>query len=103
MFANPLVTELIRKILVHQDIGLCRDSSERMYFDLNTGMKSHAYMYVYDTHLLISKRYGETTEIDLDQPFEEVWSDLIRAIESCAHGREYISYGWARHLEDFYG
>lgn len=98
-----MINELIRKILKHHNVELCMDSSERIYIDLQTGMKSHAHMYVYDSHLLISKRYGETTEIDLDQSFDQIWSDIISCIESCAHGREYVAYGWARHLEDFYG
>lgn len=103
MFTNPMVNELILKILKHQNITMVMDASEQVYYDLNTGMKSHAHMYIFEDHIVIHRRYGETSTIELDQSFEEIWSDIISAIEKCAHGREYVSYGWARLLEEFYG
>ena len=103
MYTNPMVNKLIRKLLTHCEVTMCMDTNEEIYFDLNTGMRSHAHMYIYSDHLIICKRDWECTEIDLDQSFQDVWSDVISCIESCAQGRADISHGWARHLEEFYG
>lgn len=94
----------IKRIIKYQPIELSTDKEGKIYLDLNTGMKSHAHMYIFPDHIIIRKRYNESVLIDLDTSVEDhVWGSIIRAIESCACGREYVSYGWARLLEEHHG
>lgn len=64
MFTNPMVNELILKILKHQNITMVMDANEQVYYDLNTGMKSHAHMYIFEDHIVVHRRYGETSTIE---------------------------------------
>ena len=60
--------------------------------DLDTMAKSHCYLVFEDYKILAKMRYGEIEEI-------ESWSDVLSAVRSCEHGRDYFSGKWIQILE----
>lgn len=74
----------------HEDYGI--------YYDLNTGMKSHAHMVFVgmDDYIKVYMRYGEHDSVDLmNKTLEESIEDLCHIIKGCLHGRDFISSNWA--------
>ena len=69
-----------------------------IYYDLNTGMKSHAHMVFVgmDDYIKVYMRYGEHDSVDLiNKTLEESIEDLCHIGKGCLHGRDFISSNWA--------
>lgn len=62
---------------------------DTLWFDLNTGMKSHLHI-TFDEGAECARyraRYDETGTI-------EDWDDLMIVVRDCDHGRGFANYAW---------
>lgn len=70
----------------HKDYGI--------YYDLNTGMKSHAHMVFLEDMLEIHKRYDTIEYVSMDRHFDDVIDQICWAVKDCMCGRDYLSSAW---------
>lgn len=80
------------------DITISKSKDYGIYYDLNTGMKSHAHMVFVgmDDCIKIYMRYGEQDSVDLiDKTLDEAIEDLCYIVKGCLHGRDFMSSNWA--------
>lgn len=65
----------------------------RVWFDLNTGMKSHLHISYDKGTVVYHGRYGVTGTIS-------DWDALILVVRNCDYGRGFASYPWHYILND---
>lgn len=62
-------------------------STGELFYNMNTGAKSHMHIFVRDEKVIAEMRYGDKEEInDFD--------DLLYAVKRCMHGRDYMNSEW---------
>jgi hypothetical protein len=82
---HELVIEGIRITMEYRpDLGV-------IIYDLNTGMKSHAWLYQKDDDIRMAMRYDRDVVI-------ESYSDVIAEVRGCMCGRDYLSSDWSKVL-----
>lgn len=73
--------QLIHRVLdVTDTVSITRDSEGHLWFNLNTGMKSHLEIALVDERCVYRGRYDATGEI---HDFDE----LVQVIDKCKYGR----------------
>lgn len=76
----------------HEDYGI--------YYDLNTGMKSHCHLVFKGGYIRIHKRYGDVTAIitsmeDFEFQLDNIINEICWEVKDCLCGRDYMSSYWA--------
>ena len=107
MYINVILFGVFHKLAQYGvDITITHTKGEGVYYDLNTQMKSHAYVCIInDSTALVKMRYGSEVRLDLsdvyDDTVEEVTRKLVSIVSECGHGREYLSMGWSNAFDAF--
>lgn len=102
---EPLVHSTAANIIeyfVNKDIHIAIDKSEEYgtYYDLNTGMKSHAHVVFLEDMLEIHKRYDTIEYVSMNRHFDDVIDQICWAVKDCLCGRDYLSSAWESILVD---
>lgn len=84
-----LITHMLKQGLI---FSIGSDEFDRVYLDLNTAMKSHAWMYYENEEYVIRMRYGESMIV-------KTMGDVASCIQSCTHNREFMNGAWCRIVE----
>jgi len=83
------------KYLISQglELSFSRDAEQRVYLNLNTGMKSHCWLYFEDGSYVCRMRYDEVQEV-------KTLSDILYCIKNCKHRKDFMHSVWADIIED---
>lgn len=97
---SNVLNEILMEIISKVGIDISTDLGGDIYLDLNTGMKSHAHLYINEDYCTLKGRYGTETTI----PFVEDWegefkSTFFSFIANCKHYRGAAAGGWWTILE----
>jgi hypothetical protein len=88
---NDLITKLVEEGI---EITIDKDmygGPVGIYYDLNTGMKSHCYLTDADGTIKAYTRYDKVHEV-------EDYGDLLYIVKDCMHGRNYLAGAWLKLL-----
>lgn len=69
------------------EISIKKDFLGDVFLDLNTGMKSHMYLYYEDGEWIARMRY------DYSEPVQS-WEEILDLAKECLHGRKYMHAAW---------
>lgn len=77
-----------------------KDNESFTIYDLNTRMKSHAYLRFMTGEIKVYMRYGDVDVIDLNQDLEEIVRDITSSVRGCVQGRDYMDDSWHKLLTE---
>ena len=77
---KPLIELMLKEGLIFS----ISQNTDGIYLDLNTGMKSHAYLYYEDTGYILRMRYGAKCVV-------ETLGDIAYWIRDCMQGRDFMN------------
>lgn len=82
------------------DITISKSKDYGVYYDLNTGMKSHCHLVFKGDYIHIHKRYGDVTSIvtsmeDFEFQLDNIINEICWEVKDCLCGRDYMSSYWA--------
>lgn len=102
---EPRVHSIAANIIeyfVNKGIHITIDKSEDygIYYDLNTGMKSHAHMVFHANFIKIYMRYGEHNSVDITDKssLDEVIEEICYIVKGCMYGRDFLNGAWEKLL-----
>lgn len=90
MNVSDVVKELCKMGLTGVKFEYDKDQ-EMFYFDLNTGAKSHLYLYE-DFH--VEGRYNYKSKVHPECGLESILRELYWEFDNCICGRDYYNYEW---------
>lgn len=89
MQVPEFIEELVKKGI---EVTIGFSDKYGIYFDMNTGAKSHCHLVYNDKNILTAyMRYGE------DETIRDLY-DLYWCVKGCMYGRDYINSAWAKIL-----
>ena len=99
---NIIVCELLHELARRGiDIIITQNSStHEIYYDLNTGMKSHAYLYVDGDVVTVKMRYDREVSLSIDEHRDDLLEQIAIIVSDCGHGRDYANPGWLTLFEE---
>lgn len=97
MIENTILENMPMKFLelTQAEVHICWDDGVP-YLDMQTGMKSHMYLYWKDGQYFTKQRYDEKN-------FIQTFHDFAYALRSCDHGRCLMDGQWVEIFNNSFG
>lgn len=97
---SSVLNEILMEIISKVGIELSTDLEGGIYLNLNTGMKSHAHLYIDEDSCTLKGRYDAEVTILFEEDWEgEFKSEFYSFIANCKYYRGGAVSGWWTILE----
>ena len=93
---DKMPKNLIQSMLKEGLVFHLGSNNEGIYLDLQTGMKSHAYLYYENDKYLLRMRYNNEATV-------ETLEDIAYWIKDCLQGRDFMNGSWAGIVDKGFG
>lgn len=97
MFSNTVLDSLGILLNAGIEVSMHYDREKKLWYaDLNTGAKSHMYLYDDGKIITLEKRYNEKDQLnyEFDNSMEDILNFYCYNFVSCIKGRSFANENW---------